>query len=1329
MASRFVRANSFRLMLMTILGGIACCALSIPSTAVAKSEKAPPIGVEAFSTHPTGERPYFVCPPASQGRSSCQSVVVPASAKPAIRAERKALGLAGNGVSPALEGSGVEGGFSPADLRSAYNVPETGGKGVTIAIVDAYGYLNAESNLKVYREHYGLPPCTSANGCFRKVNQKGEEKNYPPMNFFDSWDIESALDLDMASAMCPECKLMLIQADDNSNVNLGAAVNKAAELGATVISNSWGGSERSTETEEDTLYYGHSGVPLFFSSGDSAYRVLYPAASTNAVAVGGTSLTKSHDGRAWHESVWQGAGSGCSTFEKKPEWQTDKGCGNRMVADVSAVADPRTPVSMYVTQWGEEATGPGWILVGGTSVSAPVLAGVEARATEAERAKGAKLFWDQGAEGKLFDVAEGGNGPCYPEPTYFCAGRGGYDGPTGWGTPGATRPGPPVAATYGATSIGPTRETLKGIVNPNRVEGKNTSYYWQVGTTTSYWEEEVGRNSIAASTAPVEVSTTLAGLTWGQTYHYRFVALNSSGLSYGADHTFTVGRWSAQENPGTPSDQPLGVSCGSASDCVAIGRRVVPYERDEYQKELEEFEKGEVTQTGSRYAYGYEPYGEHWSGGEWTSTAPIVPHEVDDKIESSLSDINCTSATFCLAVGRNFAERKEGEDGSIPLIETWNGKEWSLVPAAIPSDIYVEGKFKEVHLQGLDCASSSYCVAVGWYRAKVGGGPENKNLTETWNGTSWQVKETGGVFGSLSNDLSCPSTNWCMAVETTGQFPAITGYTFIWNGTKWSLQQERTGLLEEDVSCVSSTSCAVAAFYPGGKEAEDRGTMRTWNGSEWKEQEVKGKVSGVSCLSSRWCEAVGYTGGYLKNYFTEEYAPYIASALRWNGSSWVEEKPVDATQPSSAGESEFFGIDCNGSSCSAFGAYTAPRGILPLTEKLSLAPENLTAPTTSSMTPYQSMPISTSDGTWAGETGTMTYQWQRCSSQGKECANITGAVAASYTPTGTDVGHALIAQVTASGPGGGSSVSVVTKATGAVAPTGQVSAYTIAKEADPEGIAPGPDGNLWFVESRASKIGKMNVAGSVIAEYALPSGSWPNAVAAGPDGKLWFSEWGTSKIGKISTSGAVTEYALPANSKPADIAAGPDGKMWFADWESKKIGKITTSGGITEYSVPGSPAAIGSNGNEGTLWFSDGLLKNSKVGKITTSGVTTEYTMPAEEAAGSITIGPDGNMWCTLSARDRLCKVTPSGVVTEYQLPTNSGPEDIAVGPDGNLWFTESGIHDKIGKITPTGTITEFAVPVGVEGMMGIVEGSDHRMWFTAAAGTFGSAWIGAIVP
>ncbi|MEU1480817.1 S53 family peptidase [Streptomyces sp. NPDC005760] len=338
------------------------------------------------------------------------------------------------GVTPRAADAATPTGYGPSDLQSAYGLTSASannGSGQTIAIVDAYDDPNAAADLATYRSYYGLPACTVANGCFKKVSQTGSTTSLPTAD--SGWAEEISLDLDMVSAIAPNAKILLVEAKSATMANLGKAVNEAVTLGAKFVSNSYGGSESSSDTSYDSSYFNHPGVAITVSAGDGGYGAEYPAASRYVTSVGGTALSTSSNSRGWTESVWntsstEGTGSGCSAYDTKPTWQTDTGCTKRMIADVSAVADPATGVSVY-DSYGVTA---GWYTFGGTSASSPIIAAVYALAGT-PGASDYPAQYPYKHTSSLNDVTSGSNGSC--STTYFCTATSGYDGPTGWGTP------------------------------------------------------------------------------------------------------------------------------------------------------------------------------------------------------------------------------------------------------------------------------------------------------------------------------------------------------------------------------------------------------------------------------------------------------------------------------------------------------------------------------------------------------------------------------------------------------------------------------------------------------------------------------------------------------------------------------------------------------------------------------------------------------------------------------------------------------------------------------------------------------------------------------
>ncbi len=384
---------------------LSCVFLLGWATASAETQVIEPLGSIHFKP---------VCPgPIASGYARCHSWVVVDRGGAAIISESSK-------VSPPR-------GYGPADLRAAYGIVNNGRPGTIVAIIAAYGYPNAERDLGVYRSTFGLPPCATANGCFARYGQSGgppdDTSGLGANGLF--WQMESALDIEMVSAMCGKCRVILVEANTDSYADLGAAVNTAANLGAKVISTSYGGSE--VGTRPSAADYDHPFVAITASSGDSGYGVEFPASSPYVTAVGGTTLRRAPDTpRGWSETTWSGSGSGCSALYPKPRWQRDPLCPRRMVADVAAVADPRTGVAVYAPISHEKSV---WQVFGGTSIGPPLIAGIYAD-------NGGPVLYGSNPyfapPGSLNDIISGSNGNC---PNYMCRAGPGYDGPTGLGTP------------------------------------------------------------------------------------------------------------------------------------------------------------------------------------------------------------------------------------------------------------------------------------------------------------------------------------------------------------------------------------------------------------------------------------------------------------------------------------------------------------------------------------------------------------------------------------------------------------------------------------------------------------------------------------------------------------------------------------------------------------------------------------------------------------------------------------------------------------------------------------------------------------------------------
>ena len=473
------------------------------------------VGVAPSAIHANDYR--RACPIAKPGRMACM-VLVRTNVK-----QRLERALAPNAAPVGF-------GYGPANLQSAYNLPSsTAGSGETVAVVDAMDDPNAAADLATYRSAWGLPAC--GTGCFSKVNQNGAASPLPAASGTSGWATEESLDIDMVSAICPNCHIILVEANSATTANLGAGVNAAVALGAEFVSNSYGGSESSSDSTFDTEFYKHAGVAVTASAGDSGFGVEYPAASQYVTAVGGTSLSTASNARGWTETVWgssaggEGTGSGCSVDDPKPTWQTDTGCAKRTNNDVSAVADPNTGVAVYDTY--DQG---GWLEVGGTSASSPIIASVFALAgTPAAGTFPSSYIYKHTSN--LFDVTSGANGTC--SPAYLCTGEVGYDGPTGWGTPNG------ITDFSNGTSTGNTVT----VTSPGNQTGTvGTAVSLQIHATDSATGQTL---TYSATGLPAGLAISSSGLITGTpttaaTSNVTVTATDTTGAHGSASFTWTI---------------------------------------------------------------------------------------------------------------------------------------------------------------------------------------------------------------------------------------------------------------------------------------------------------------------------------------------------------------------------------------------------------------------------------------------------------------------------------------------------------------------------------------------------------------------------------------------------------------------------------------------------------------------------------------------------------------------------------------------------------------------------------------------------------------------
>jgi hypothetical protein len=689
-------------------------------------------------------------------------------------------------VSPDVSAKRLPLGYGPAQLQSAYTLvaaAAAAGHRQTVAIVDAYDDPNAEQDLGVYRAEYGLPPCTTANGCFTKVNQNGQAGPLPAAN--SDWGVEESLDLDMVSAICPNCHITLVESDDAADVDLAGAVATAARLGADEISNSYGEPEFAGENAL-AAFYDQPGVQITAAAGDSGYGVSFPAASADVTAVGGTSLTPAAGTRGWAETVWPGTGSGCSTQIPKPAWQHDA-CAHRTDNDVAAVADPGTPVATY-----DSFGGFGWLRAGGTSAASPIMAAAYALLGDPRTAGGAYFYQHPH---NVFAVTQGTNGQC--QPSYLCSGAPGYNGPTGLGSPdlAGTAAGTGGCVNNWSSTSTPARPTPRqtqagyaGMVTVDAVDAIAPDDAWTVSqfktaagagpAGSQGWVGEIEhwngkRWSSVPSPTPISsdgfAGTILSGLSF-DTPRDGWAVGNNAGTPL-VEH-WDGHRWTL--SPVLDPIQTYTATDGTTDVTEAIPTAVAALSADNV------WLVGDLNQPELLSAPG--PSGsfvEHWDGSTWQlvtppgiqNTALLAMHAVsaDDiwavgtttengggstswhydghawrqvslprDTTAWVNSVSASSAADVWAAGQH----TDTDTGTHqPYLLHWNGHGWTTVPTpAVP----VDGN-NYAGLDGLVALSATNAWAVGSYP-----GVETRNnqfsygvdLLEHWNGHTWTRVDT-----------------------------------------------------------------------------------------------------------------------------------------------------------------------------------------------------------------------------------------------------------------------------------------------------------------------------------------------------------------------------------------------------------------------------------------------------------------------------------------------------------------------------------------------------------------------------------------------------------
>jgi hypothetical protein len=444
--------------------------------------------------------------------------------------------------------------------------------------------------------------------------------------------------------------------------------------------------------------------------------------------------------------------------------------------------------------------------------------------------------------------------------------------------PPESGPSAPSVTTEAATGISKTAATLHGAVNPN---GPETHYYFEYGETTAYGHR-TGEDSAGSGTTTVYKLASISVEGW-RTYHYRIVASSWAGTSYGNDETFSTPAptWSVQTTANPAGTAAMnGTSCPTSSYCVAVGY----------------------------YASGSTNYAriERWNGSEWSAQKTASP---SGAAEGWLGGVSCTSSTACTAVG----QYKSSAGEQLPFVERWNGTEWTLQSMPNPSGS------KATLLHGVSCPTEKACVAVGTYTNSSG---VEVNLAESWNGSEWAIKSTPNQEGATANRLtgvSCVSAESCMASANEVSGGSYSAYIEHWNGTAWSIQgvgtpsgAQQSAML--GVSCTSATECTGVGDYENSTSWVT--LVERYNGKEWSVQSSPNpaeagvsRLNGVSCTSSTYCIAVGYS-----------QTTYTANLREiWNGKEWSIKT---GGSPSGAREGLLGGVSCTSeTACIGVGYY------------------------------------------------------------------------------------------------------------------------------------------------------------------------------------------------------------------------------------------------------------------------------------------------------------------------------------------------------------------------------------------------------------------------
>ncbi len=962
-----------------------------------------------------------VCPPAAPGVARCEAQAL--RLRSDARLVRPHVGQRASftqvfpsaraGIAPAYSpGAAAPQADTPAWLQQAYDLSylsQTAGSSDTVAIVDAYDDPNAASDLGVFRSAYGLPACTTANGCFQKVNESGQTSPLPAGNL--GWEGEESLDMDAVSSLCPNCHIILVEASGADLSDLDAAVAQADAMGANQISNSW--SATSSGPIGGTFTF--PGVAVLAATGDYGYvgpgYDNYPAAYPGVTAAGGTSLAASSEGqsaRGFSEGGWStdsngvGGGSGCDLAEPKPAYQTDTGCTGRAYADVSADADPSTGLIVYDSGNG------GWMLLGGTSLATPLTAAFEAVTGVA----GASPSWAYADSSLLNDPTTGSNGSCAADILYICNAGVGYDGLTGVGSisgsiaqggPGIGGPsiGSGADDTY-VTSLAATSANLAGGVYPN---GLDTTYYWQYGTTNAYGQQTASADAGAGHT-PVGFTGALSGLTPSTTYHYRLVASNSAGTSYGYDFSLTT----YPANAAPPVDTAAPTLSGLAQ-----------------QGQILTASTGTWNPTPSSYAYQWQRStdgGNTWTNiaGQTGATYLLAGTDVGALVRAAVIATDAYGNSTAdsapdgpIASGAPFDTSPPTISGSpqqgqaLNVSATWNpagsvysyqwqhsanGTTWSNIGGATSSSYVLAPSDEGLTVRAVVTAVNAYgqltadSAAVG----PVAANPPVNTSAPALTGTPQRTYALSVTPGSWNGSGNTYAYQWQRSTDGGNTWSSISGainttYTLGDADEGASVRVLVTASNLDGIATQASNATQVIAPYPPANT-------------------VPPAVSGTPERTFTLTAAPGTWTG-----------PGLSYAYQW------QEDAGDGYQNIAGATNATYLLAASDENTTVRVVVTASNddGTIseaspPTANVQNAVPVNTSVPTISG-TAQRTDTLTAGIGTWGGLGNTYAYQWQR-SPDGNTWTSVSGATGATYTLGVADEGSEVRVLVTATNPDG-----------------------------------------------------------------------------------------------------------------------------------------------------------------------------------------------------------------------------------------------------------------------------------------------------------------------